>query len=354
MVQNKCLVFKKIPSGVPKPGVDLTVEDRPIDLDTTSPPENGLITQNFYISFDPYQRGRMRPEHIKSYSAAYPLDSTIGNSGISRVVKSANSKFKEGDVVIVYMACPTAEYSVLPAEVVNKTVFKLDNPYNLDKKLFLSALGMPGLTAYSSLYKIGEPKKGQTIFISAASGAVGQIVGQLAKHEGLKVIGSVGDDAKLDFITKELNFDGGFNYKKESPAAALARLAPEGLDIYYENVGGEQLEASINAMKDHGRIIACGMISQYNTAPADAYPIRNLMQMVAKRIKMQGFIVGDPGMGPDYQEEHQRNLQKWIKEGTFKSKLSLTEGIEQAPQGLVDMLTGKNFGKAVLVIKEMD
>lgn len=133
-------------------------------------------------------------------------------------------------------------------------VRKLDNPYNLDPKLFVGALGMPGLTAYSSFYAIGEPKKGETIFISAASGAVGQIVGQLAKHEGLKVIGSVGSDDKLDFIRKELNFDEGFNYKQEKPSDALKRLAPKGIDIYFENVGGEQLDAAIAAMNNYGRI----------------------------------------------------------------------------------------------------
>lgn len=133
-------------------------------------------------------------------------------------------------------------------------VRKLENQYNLDPKLFIGALGMPGLTAYSSLFEIGQPKKGETIFISAASGAVGQIVGQLAKHEGLTVIGSVGSDEKLDFIMKELGFDGGFNYKKEDPNKALARVVPDGIDIYYDNVGGEQLDAALAAMNNFGRI----------------------------------------------------------------------------------------------------
>lgn len=206
-----------------------------------------------------------------------------------------------------------------------------------------------------SFYKIGEPKKGETILVSAASGAVGQLVGQLAKHEGLRVIGSVGDDKKLDFIKTELGFDDGFNYKKEKPADALQRLAPDGIDIYYENVGGELLEAAIDAMKDHGRIICCGMISQYNlSSPSDAYPIRNLFKVVAKRIKMQGFIVNDKITGPLYAEEHQKNVQKWIKDGSFKAQLSITQGIENGPEGLVGMLHGDNFGKAVLVIDELE
>ena len=149
---------------------------------------------------------------------------------------------------------PTEDYSAVNAEIANNMCRKLENPYNLDPRLFIGALGMPGLTAYSSFYSIGQQKKGETIFVSAASGAVGQIVGQLAKHEGLIVIGSVGTDEKLDFIKKELKFDEGFNYKKEKTSDALARLAPNGIDIYYENVGGETLDAALAAMNNYGRI----------------------------------------------------------------------------------------------------
>lgn len=158
---------------------------------------------------------------------------------------------------------PTEEYSSISGEVANNLVRKLDNPYKLDPKLFVGALGMPGLTAYSSFYAIGEPKRGETIFISAASGAVGQLVGQLAKHEGLKVVGSVGNDEKLSFIKKELNFDEGFNYKKEKPSDALKRLAPKGIDIYFENVGGEHLDAAIAAMNNYGRISEHSMLDSF-------------------------------------------------------------------------------------------
>ena len=194
----------------------------------------------------------MRAPEATSYSPPFALGKPITNSAVSKVLKSNNSKFKEGDIVTGTL--PTEEYSSISGEVATNTIRKLDNPYNLDPKLFVGALGMPGLTAYSSFYAIGEPKKGETIFISAASGAVGQVVGQLAKHEGLKVIGSVGSDDKLDFIKNELNFDDGFNYKKEKPSDALRRLAPKGIDIYFENVGGEQLDAAIAAMNNYGRI----------------------------------------------------------------------------------------------------
>jgi len=156
---------------------------------------------------------------------------------------------------------PIAEFAALSKGEVAGGVRKINNPYGLGLGLFLGPLGMPGLTGWSSLYEIGKPKKGETIFISSAAGAVGQVVGQVAKREGLRVIGSVGSDEKLEFIVKELGFDGGFNYRKEKTSDALKRLAPEGLDIYYENVGGEQLADALDAMKDFGRIVACGMVS---------------------------------------------------------------------------------------------
>ncbi|KAF2846977.1 NAD(P)-binding protein [Plenodomus tracheiphilus IPT5] len=351
MVQNKGVIFKQVPDGWPVPGKDLTVEDRPIDLNQDLAP-GAIIIKNFYASFDPYQRGRMRAPEAKSYAPPFELNKPITNSAIFKVVKSNNDKFKEGETLKSLGMIPIEEYSVLDKDQVDQC-YKLENKYNLDPKYFLGPLGMPGLTAWSSFYEIGQPKKGETIFISAASGAVGQLVGQLAKHEGLTVIGSVGSDDKLDFITKELNFDAGFNYKTEKPADALTRLAPNGIDIYYENVGGEQLEAAINAMNNFGRIVACGMISQYNAKPAELYPIRNLMQIVVKRLTIRGFIVSDANMGPKHHKDHQEKLQKWLSEGSIKAKISVTEGIDNAVGGFIGMLKGENFGKAVLQIADL-
>ena len=252
-MQNKSLIFKKVPTGMPKAGEHLVVENRPYDP-KASPPDNGLIIQNLYFSFDPYQRGRMRDAHIESYSPAYQLDEPIKNSAIAKVIHSKNGRFKEGDLITRYMSGDFQEYSVLHAEDLGSDVWKLDNPFELDPVYFLGPLGMPGLTAYSSFYEIAQPVKGETIFISAASGAVGSLVGQLAKREGLKVIGSVGDNAKLEYIIKELGFDSGFNYKEEEPMKALARLAPTGIDVYFENVGGVHLEAALASLKLWGRI----------------------------------------------------------------------------------------------------
>jgi NADPH-dependent curcumin reductase CurA len=262
MVQNISLVLAKNPVGLPIPGQDLITTSSDFDIHG-SPPSGGLLVKTHYISFDPYQRGRMRPG-TGLYTAGYPLNEPITNNAISTVLSSSNTRFKAGDVIVSNQQF--SEYQVIPKERADREqtpgggdgVSLLKNPLGLDPKLFLGALGMSGLTAYSSLYEIGKPKKGEVIFVSAASGAVGQIVGQLAKREGLKVIGSVGSDEKLKFIQEELGFDAGLNYKKEKPDEALKRilgeLGEEGLNIYYDNVGGEQLDAALGALSTFGRI----------------------------------------------------------------------------------------------------
>jgi NADPH-dependent curcumin reductase CurA len=193
----------------------------------------------------------MRSPEIKWAYPAYKINEPIETYLLARVLKSDSSSFKVGD--LIHGLLPIQEYAHVDEAKLNSLQI-ISNPNNMDERLFIGALGMPGLAAYASLYAIGKPKRNETIFISSAAGAVGQIIGQIAKREGLTVIGSVGTDAKLAFITEELDFDGGFNYKKEKAAHALPRLVPGGLDIYYDNVGGEQLEAALLSMKTEGRI----------------------------------------------------------------------------------------------------
>lgn len=251
-VQNKGLIFKEPPTTWPVVGTHLAVEARSFDLNQ-APPPGGVITRNLYSSLDPYMRGRMRDPKIPSYSPPYTLGEPVTAYALAQVLVSDHPQYRKGD--ILFGRFNVEEYSAVPREILDwDQTRKVDNPYGVPLSNFLGILGMTGLTAYSSLYEIGQPKKGETIFISSAAGAVGQIVGQIAKHEGLRVIGSVGDDRKLAFILDELGFDAGFNYKKEKPADALRRLAPNGIDIYYENVGGEQLEAALDAMNNYGRI----------------------------------------------------------------------------------------------------
>ncbi|KXX79889.1 NADP-dependent alkenal double bond reductase P2 [Madurella mycetomatis] len=349
MHSNKTLIFKKVPTGFPIPGEHLAVEDRPIDI--SSVPSGGVTLSILYASFDPYLRGKMRPSHIKSFTPAFELGSPIQNDTVARVLQSDTDAYKPGDLLIASL--PLAEYAVLGKDDLGQIRSKVHNRHGLkDLGLFLGPLGMPGMTAWSSLYEIGQPKKGETIFISSAAGAVGQIVGQIAKREGLRVVGSVGSDEKLEFIVKELGFDGGFNYKKERTRDALKRLAPEGLDIYYDNVGAEQLADALDAMNDFGKIVACGMIANSNVPEEERYGVRNLYNIVRKRLTMRGFIVYDHGFWDKYEQDHQEKMQQWLAEGSIQAKLDVTEGIDNAAEGLVKLFWGGNFGKAVLKIKE--
>ncbi|KAF9436797.1 hypothetical protein BGZ76_002981, partial [Entomortierella beljakovae] len=196
---------------------------------------------------------------------------------------------------------------------------------------------------------IGKPKVGETIFISAASGAVGQLAGQLAKAWGLTVIGSVGSDEKVDFLKNEVGFDHAFNYKKEKPHDALKQLAPKGIDIYFENVGGETLEAALDHMNTFGRIIACGMISQYNTTKP--YGIRNLMNVVGKRLTMRGFIVAD--FQQEYFEDFFREVRELLLAGKIVYRVDEAKGIKAAPEAFIGLLHGKNHGKQIVTLAEL-
>lgn len=250
MVSNKAFIYKAIPSGWPKKGQDLDVEDIGFDLNAP-PPKGGFTTKNLYAAFDPSQRGRMRDPSVKSYSPAMEVGKpVISVSVIGKVLKSDNSKIKEGMTVLVWGAF-TESYS---AHTADARVEIIDEKPGVPLTAYIGLLGMTGMTAYGSLYEIGEPKKGDVILVSAAAGAVGQMVCQIAVHEGLHVIGSAGDDKKLEFLKKELGVQEVFNYKKENIKDAVKRLAPDGLDIYYDNVGGEMLDVALDNMKVHGRI----------------------------------------------------------------------------------------------------
>ncbi|KEY70379.1 hypothetical protein S7711_09353 [Stachybotrys chartarum IBT 7711] len=345
MPENRALVFKSVPTGLPVPGEHLVVEAAPYGPDAECP-ENGLLLQSLYSSIDPYQRARMRDAAEKGYSPPYTLGQPINNRGIAKVLRSNVAEYLEGDLVVGMM--PVQEF-VAVGEKLMFLIKPLQNPLGIqDIRVFLGGLGIPGLAAYAGLYEIGKPEPGQVIFISAASGAVGQMVGQFARREGLRTIGSVGSDEKLEYLTSKLGFDAGFNYKQESPGQALARLAPEGLDIYYDNVGGDHLEAALDNMKDFGRVIMCGTISEYNTAQRDRHPLRNSTLIFSKRLTVRGFIVSDKGIADKYGAEHQERVQGWIKEGTITTSTWETQGIENGPEALLALFSGSNFGKAVL------
>lgn len=344
---NPALVYKKVPSGSPVAGQDIAVEDTP---KPTEAPDNGLLIEVLSSSLDPYLRGLLRDPSVKSYFPAFELNKPFLSGGIAKVLESKSNNFKTGD--IVRSRFPIQRYAQVKDDGnLLGSMEKLDvdiNDKTLDYRNYLGSLGMPGLTAYSSFYEIGKPKKGETIFISSAAGAVGQVVGQLAKHEGLTVIGSVGSDEKAKHLIDDLKFDGAFNYKKESVFDALPRLAPKGVDIYYENVGSEHLAAAIDNMNKFGRIIACGMISEYSASEEEKYPHKNLMKIVGKQLTIRGFLVNeDPDCGPKHAADHAKNIRKWLKDGTFTAKLHESD-ISVADKAFVGMLNGENFGKAVI------
>ncbi|KAJ9611343.1 hypothetical protein H2200_004527 [Cladophialophora chaetospira] len=377
--KNLALTFSKVPTHTPVVGEHVTVEDKgPFDLDQPLPSgdDKGLILETLYASLDPYLRGLLRDPSVKSYMPALPLGSPITAGTLSRVLRSNLDGYVEGDVV--RLPLPIQQYNLYVHKAPKKgepewqKPFKVPNPddASLDIRHYLGALGMPGLTAYSSLYEIGKPKKGETIVVSSAAGAVGQLVGQLAKHEGLTVFGSVGTDDKLDFIINELGFDGGWNYKKEkSTKEVIVRLVKEhrrkkgedvsdepgvgteGIDIFYDNVGGEQLDGAIETLNMFGRIVECGQISQYNLPPSDRYPITNTFLTIVKRLTMTGFMVGDANMGAKHSQAHVENVSQWLKDGSFKAKIHEDVGIEKGPEAFVGMLKGDNFGKAILKVK---
>ncbi|KAH8551972.1 hypothetical protein BGW37DRAFT_493102 [Umbelopsis sp. PMI_123] len=342
MTSNTQVIYSKTPTTFPQPGEHMTIAKSTIDLDAPLA-EGDFIVKTLVLSVDPYMRGRMRTPEKKSYSPPFTLNEPMNGHVVAEVIKSNNPKYKQGDYV--YGNGPFQEYTHVPAAQAARFVVRNEaRDSGLPISYYVGVLGMPGLTAYVGLFKIGQPKKGETLFVSAASGAVGQLVGQLGKEFGLRVVGTAGSDDKVEFL-KTIGFDDAFNYKTENINEALSRTCPNGIDIYFENVGGETLEAVINHMNLHGRIAACGMISQYNTT--EPYGVRNLVSIVGKRIRMEGFIVMDHG---DSEPEFLQKVSALLKEGKFKYRETIAEGIESTPQALVDVLKGKNFGKQVVKV----
>ncbi|CAO3595375.1 unnamed protein product [Absidia cylindrospora] len=288
-------------------------------------------------------RGRMRDASVKSYSPPFALNEPMTGHTMKLVIKSKSSLYPEQSYV--YGLGSFEEYTKLNDQVAKAygLVVRNDPKTNgIPLSNYVGVLGMPGMTAYAGLYKIGEIKKGETIYVSAASGAVGQLAGQIAKAQGLRVVGSAGSDEKVAHL-KELGFDGAFNYKTEDTDAKLAELCPNGIDVYFENVGGKMLEIVLTHLNTFGRIIACGMISQYNLTKAEK--VGNLMSIVAKRIKFQGFIVSDYA---DLEPQFLADVTQMILDKKIKYQESHAEGIEKTPEAFLDVLHGRNFGKQVV------
>ena len=310
-----------------------------VETELSSPGTGQVLIDQLYMSVDPYMRGRMREDAV--YADAYQLDQAMYGGAIGRVIESGSEKFSPGDIVLNGGAWRDRlladEKSLMPIDPLN--------PEHLS--LYLGTLGMPGLTAYVGLLKFGEPEAGETVFVSAAAGAVGANVCQIAKLRGCRVVGSVGSDAKAQWLKEVCGVDEVINYRtcgKLTPA--LMKAAPEGIDVYFENVGGEHLEAAMNVMNPHGRIAACGMISGYNEAQPGP---RNLMLIIGKKLRISGFIVSDHG---DMQAQFLADMGSWIKQGNIKSKETVMDGIENAVDAFLALFSGDNFGKMIVKIRQ--
>ena len=308
-----------------------------VEVELLSPTHGEVLVKNLYMSVDPYMRGRMRENAV--YAEAYALDSVMYGGAVGEVVESADPSLKAGDIVLNGAAWQ--DKFIAKANAVSKVI-----PFDPEQlSLYIGTLGMPGLTAYVGLFKYGEPKEGETVFVSAASGAVGANVCQIAKLRGCRVIGSVGSDAKGQWLLDECGVDAIINYKTcGNISKALAEAAPKGIDVYFENVGGEHLQAALDVMNPFGRIAACGMIASYNNVEPVQGP-NNLMLIVGKKIRINGFIVSDHG---DMRDQFLSEMIPWIQAGKVKSRETVLEGIDNAVDAFLGLFSGENFGKMIV------
>jgi hypothetical protein len=292
-----------------------------------------------YLSLDPAMRGWMNAG--KSYVAPVGLGEVMRAGGVGRVVTSNDPTLAAGDLVVGITGIQ--DYVVSKAAGLRKI-----DPQVAPLPRYLGALGMTGLTAYFGLLDIGQPKEGETVVVSAAAGAVGAVVGQIAKIKGCRVVGIAGGAAKCSYIVDELGFDAAVDYKNEDVRKALARHCPKGIDIYFDNVGGEILETALSMLARRARIIICGAISQYNSTTGMVGP-RNYMSLLVNHALMEGFVVFDYA---DRYPEGMKALAGWTIEGKLKAREDVVDGLETFPETLLKLFRGENFGKLVIKVAE--
>ncbi|WP_035806026.1 NADP-dependent oxidoreductase [Kitasatospora mediocidica] len=323
--------LKARPDGWPVPG-DFDLVEAPV----RQPAEGEILVRNAFLSVDPYMRGRMND--VKSYIPPFQIGAAMDGGAVGYVVASAAEGFAVGDAVLHGLGW--REYATVPA----KGAVKVD-PELAPLSYYLGVLGMPGLTAYAGLLEVASLQKGDAVFVSGAAGAVGSLVGQIARLKGAsRVVGSAGSAAKVAKLVDDYGFDAAFNYKDGPVHEQLAQAAPDGIDVYFDNVGGEHLEAAIGALKVRGRATLCGAIAQYNDTTAPAAP-RNLALVIGKRLRLQGMLVGDhAALQPQFVAE----LAGWLKDGSLRYDETVVDGVENTPEAFIGLLRGDNTGKMVV------
>uniref|UniRef100_A0A5B7CB86 Putative 2-alkenal reductase (NADP(+)-dependent) n=1 Tax=Davidia involucrata TaxID=16924 RepID=A0A5B7CB86_DAVIN len=338
-VRNKQVIFRDYVAGFPKESDMYISTDKTIPLKVPQG-STSVLVKNLYLSCDPYMRNLMQKIEGSGGFTSFTPGSPIKGFGVAKVLDSGHPKFKEGD--LIWGTIGWEEYSLITTP---EALFKIEHT-DVPLSYYTGILGMPGITAYAGLYELCTPKKGEYVYVSAASGAVGQIVGQFAKLMDCYVVGSAGSKEKVDLLKNKFGFDEAFNYKEEHDLdAALKRYFPEGIDIYFENVGGKMLDAVLLNMRMHGRIAVCGMISQYNLNKHEG--VYNLIFLIEKRVRMQGF--GAFEYFPLYSKFLDMVLP-YIREGKIVYVEDIAEGIETSPAALVGLFRGLNVGKQVIEV----
>ncbi|MEO8126864.1 MAG: NADP-dependent oxidoreductase [Bryobacteraceae bacterium] len=330
---NRQVLFAARPKGLPKES-DFRLAEAPVP----EPGEGEFRVRNSFVSVDPYMRGRMNDS--KSYVAPFQIDAVIESGAVGYVDVSHNPKFPAGAAV-------TGGFGWQEFAVSNGKGVRIVDPSIAPISTALGVLGMPGMTAYFGLLEICNPQPGETVVVSGAAGAVGSLAGQIAKIKGCRSIGIAGGDEKIRYITQDLGFDGGLNYKTEKDyVARLAELCPEGIDVYFDNVGGAITDAVLTLINKKARIALSGQISQYNAEKPEVGP-RPFARLIIKQAKAEGFLV------PQFADRFKEALPviaQWIREGKVKFREEIVTGIENAPKAFIGMLQGANIGKMLVKV----
>ncbi len=327
---NTRILLASRPVGEPT-GTDFQIESAPI-------PDSGdgqVLLRTIYLSLDPYMRGRMRAG--PSYAAALQIGEVMTGGAVAEVVESRAPGFAVGDIVNAHIGWQS--HAVMDAADLRKV-----DPSLAPISTAVGILGMPGSTAYFGLLDICDPQPGETVVVSAASGAVGALVGQIARIKGCRAVGIAGSDAKCAYVLNDLGFDAVINYKTQNVPEALAAACPDGIDVYFDNVGGATLDAVLDQINIGARISICGMISEYNHEEPELAP-RPTRALLTKQARMEGFLMFQFA---DRHEEGRRQMAEWIRDGRLVYREDFVDGLEAAPRAFIGLLRGENFGKLIV------
>ena len=332
MISNRQVLLASRPQGA------VTEQHfRIVDVPLRAPGEGEVLIRNEWLSLDPYMRGRM--SDAKSYVPPAKLDEPMTGQTVGEVLESRDARFKPGDKVLTSLGWQSHGVAL------GDDLVTID-AQRAPASCYLGILGMPGITAWFGLHEIGQPKAGETVVVSAASGAVGSVAGQLAKIAGCRVVGIAGGKAKCDYVVNELGFDACVDHRADHLFEDLQAACPDGIDVDFENVGGAVLDAVLRLMNRHSRIVVCGLIAEYSLA--EPYPHRRLRSILVNRIRMQGMIVFD---WKDRYGEALAELARHLAEGRLKYRESIVDGLDNAPRALIGLLKGENFGKQLVRIE---